>query len=442
MKPSSLILLSAAISLCSAGAYARDSHNINRGWRFSPGDIPGAEAPAFDDSSWQTVNVPHDFQIHQPWVAPDASEKGDKTNEMANIASRLSSRGFKEMGQGWYRKTFTPDASWNGQRVLLDFEGIMLVGDVWLNGERIGGTDYGYLGFESDITGKLKYGEPNVIAVRADTGKPENSRWYTGGGLYRDVNINVTDPKQYFTRHGLHITTPVVDPARSTVVVDAEMANYVKADSLEVGIDIIGPDGSKVYAGRNRLWNNRRQKVREFRIDSIAIDNALLWDCENPNLYTLEATLYRPDGTVADKVSERFGIRKLEFSPEFGMKLNGKKVLLKGIANHHTLGALGAAAYPAAIEKRIKMLKDFGFNHIRSSHNPYSKSLLDLCDEYGILVVDELYDKWTGQYCGGRTDWTERWQHDVPEWVRRDRNHPCVVFWSCRTSSCKVSMSA
>lgn len=430
MKPSSLILLSAAMSLCSAGVYARDSHNINRGWRFSPGDIPGAEAPAFDDSSWQTVNVPHDFQIHQPWVAPDASEKGDKTNEMANIASRLSSRGFKEMGQGWYRKTFTPDASWNGQRVLLDFEGIMLVGDVWLNGERIGGTDYGYLGFESDITGKLKYGEPNVIAVRADTGKPENSRWYTGGGLYRDVNINVTDPKQYFTRHGLHITTPVVDPVRSTVVVDAEMANYVKADSLEVGIDIIGPDGSKVYAGRNRLWNNRRQKVREFRIDSIAIDNALLWDCENPNLYTLEATLYRPDGTVADKVSERFGIRKLEFSPEFGMKLNGRKVLLKGIANHHTLGALGAAAYPAAIEKRIKMLKDFGFNHIRSSHNPYSKSLLDLCDEYGILVVDELYDKWTGQYCGGRTDWTERWQHDVPEWVRRDRNHPCVVFWS------------
>ena len=265
MKPSSLILLPLAMSLGLTAAHARDTHNINSGWRFSPGDIAGAEAPAFDDSSWQSVNLPHDFQIHQPWVAPDAAEQGDKTNEMANIASRLSSRGFKEMGKGWYRKAFTPDASWDGKRVLLDFEGIMLVGDVWLNGRRIGGTDYGYLGFESDISKLLKYGEPNVIAVCADTGKPENSRWYTGGGLYRDVNINVTDPSQYFTRHGLHITTPVVSPERSTVVVDAEMANYVKADSIEVGIEITAPDGSKVYSGRNKLWNYRRQKVREFR---------------------------------------------------------------------------------------------------------------------------------------------------------------------------------
>lgn len=407
-------------------------NNINFDWKFCYGNdqMSGVENPEFDDSGWQTVNLPHDFQIHQPWVAPASDERADKSNLMANISSRLSSRGFKEMGQGWYRKTFTPDEAWQGRRVLLDFEGIMLVGDVYLNGERIGGTDYGYLGFEIDITKLLKYGEPNVIAVKADTGKPENSRWYTGGGLYRDVNIRITDAKQYFTRHSLAITTPVVDPVRSTVVVDAEIATYTKIDSLCVGLKITDKDGAVVYDVTKKIRNNRRQKVREFRLDSIALDSVDLWDCESPNLYTLEACVYRPDGTVADKTTERFGIRSVEISPEFGLKLNGKKVLLKGIANHHTLGALGAAAYPRAIEKRIQMLKDFGFNHIRSSHNPYSESFLNLCDEYGILVVDELYDKWTTQYAGGRTPWTQRWQEDVPEWVKRDRNHPSIVFWS------------
>lgn len=418
------------IALSGGSTSAKETLNFNFDWQFQPGANSGAESPDYDASGWQTVDLPHDFQISQPWIAPSSGDTGDKSNEMANIASRLSSRAFKEMGEGWYRKQFTPDPEWKGKRVLLDFEGIMLVGDVWLNGEPIGGTDYGYLGFECDITDKLKYGQPNVIAVRADTGNPENSRWYTGGGLYRDVNIKISDPLQYFTRHSLAITTPIVGEKESTIVVDAELANYVKADSITVGIEILDKEGKSIYATKKNLWNNRRQKIREFRLDSIALHDAALWDTENPYLYTLKATLYRPDGSIADTETERFGIRSVEFSPEFGMKLNGKKVLLKGIANHHTLGALGAAAYPRAMEKRIKMLKGFGFNHIRTSHNPYSESFLDLCDENGILVVDELYDKWTRQYAGGRTPWETRWQKDVPEWVRRDRNHPSVVFWS------------
>lgn len=419
-----------AATFLASSAVAQETININFGWNFSLGSHPGAEAPSYDISGWEIVNLPHDYQISQPWVAPDASDRGDKTNEMANIASRLSSRAFKEMGEGWYRKTFTPDPSWKGKRVLLDFEGIMLVGDVYLNGERIGGTDYGYLGFEADISKKLKFGEPNVIAVKADTGKPENSRWYTGGGLYRDVNIKVGDSQQYFTRHSLAITTPVAEASHSVIVIDGELANYVKADSITVGLEILDMKGNTVYENKSKLWNNRRQKIREFRLDSLSLDNVTLWDTENPYLYTLKATLYRPDGTVADTSTERFGIRKVEFSSEYGMKLNGRKVLLKGIANHHTLGALGAAAYPRAMEKRIQLLKQFGFNHVRTSHNPYSESFLDLCDEYGILVVDELYDKWTKQYAGGRTSWEERWQKDVPEWIKRDRNHPSVVFWS------------
>lgn len=408
----------------------RHVENMNFDWKFTPGDNTHFADVNFDDSGWGVVNLPHDFQIHQDWVAPSPDEKPDLENPMANIKSRLSARGFKEMGTGWYRKNFVPSEDWRGKRVLLDFEGILLVGDVFLNGEYIGGTDYGYLGFEVDITDKLKFGEPNVIAVKADTGDTDNSRWYTGAGLYRDVNIVITDPMQYFTRHPLSITTPIAETSHSTVVVDGEIATHIKADSIGVGISVYDPKGELVYEKLSKHWVHPRQQIREFRLDSLSLDNVDLWDCENPSLYTLRATLYHPDGSIADQISERFGIRNIEFSPEFGFKLNGKKVLFKGIANHHTLGALGAAAYPKAIEKRIKMLKDFGFNHIRTSHNPYSQSFLDLCDENGILVVDELYDKWMRQYCGGRTDWEVRWQKDIPEWVRRDRNHPSVVLWS------------
>lgn len=404
--------------------------NFNFDWRFHAGDISNANEMVFDDSKWQTVVVPHDFQISQPWVPPAKGEKADNSDIASNVKSRLSSRGFKEMGIGWYRKTFVPDNAWKGKRIIIDFEGIMLVGDVYLNGQYIGGTDYGYLGFDVDISKIVKFGQENVLAVKANTQKPENSRWYTGGGLYRDVKLIVTDSKQYFTRHPLYITTPKVSEDQSTVLVQAEMACYINVKNFKVNTQILDAEGNIVSDITNNIEYNRGQKIKEYLVDSITLKSPKLWSCENPHLYKAVVTLYRPDGTIADQVSENFGIRWFEFSPEFGFKLNGKKVLLKGIANHHSLGALGAAAYPKAIEKRIQLLKQFGFNHIRTSHNPYSKSFLDLCDKYGILVVDELYDKWLTQYSGGRVEWVNLWQHDVPEFVRRDRNHPSVVMWS------------
>ncbi len=419
--------------LCCASFYsgASDLVSLNRGWIFHRGDLPGAELSSYDAKDWKTINVPHDFQISQAWVKPSADEKADADNPVANVASRLSSRGFKEMGSVWYRKNLFAEPAWKGKRILLDFQGIMLVGDVYLNGERIGGTDYGYLGFEIDITDKLKYGEENLIAVKADTGDPENSRWYTGGGLYRDVNLKITDPELYFERHPLYITTPGAEKERAVVNIQAEIANYIQGlDSLTLRAVIRDRNGNEVYNRLEKHPFNAKQKIKEYHLDSFVLQEPELWDCENPNLYTATITLYRPDGSVADETSRRFGVRKIEYSPKYGFKLNGKKVLLKGIANHHTLGALGAAAYPRAMEKRIQLLKEFGFNHIRCSHNPYSESLMDLCDEYGILVVDELYDKWLKQYAGGRKDWMEQWPKDVPEWVKRDRNHPSVVMWS------------
>lgn len=420
----------ALLPAVAAGDASRIVETLNFDWRFHAGDAAGAERPGYDDSAWQVVTVPHDFQISQPWVAPEKGEKADNSDAASNVKSRLSSRGFKEMGIGWYRKTITPDASWKGRRVVLDFEGIMLVGDVYLNGQRVGGTDYGYVGFDIDVTKLLKYGQPNVIAVKANTQRPENSRWYTGGGLFRDVNLVVTDAQQYFTRHPLYITTPRVSEREATVKIQAELACYLKIKELSVGVAIKDAAGATVYETKKAIPFNRGQKINEHLIDSITLTAPQLWSCETPNLYTAEVTLLRPDGTVADRVSEHFGVRSIEYSPEFGFKLNGKKVILKGIANHHTLGALGAAAYPRAMEKRIQLLKEYGFNHVRTSHNPYSKSFLDLCDKYGMLVVDELYDKWLTQFAGGRTEWVNLWQQDVPEFIRRDRNHPSVVMWS------------
>lgn len=410
----------------------REIVDFNRGWSFRYGDIDrDVVAAGMDDDDWIAVNLPHDFQIHQPWVAPSADESADMSNSVANVKSRLSSRGFKEMGRGWYRKSFVPDSAWSGKRVSVDFGGIMLVGDVYLNDERVGGTDYGYLGFEIDLTDRLQYGKPNVIDVVADTGEPENSRWYTGGGLFRDVKFVVTDKNLYFDRHPVYITTPSVSRDSASVVIMAQFTSRLRdIKELPMRLRVMSPVGDTIIDKPVAVPFNRRQRTREYRIDSITITSPSLWECESPSLYTAQLELYNPDGTVADCVEETFGIRSVEYSPDFGLKLNGKKVLLKGIANHHTLGALGAAAFERAMEKRILMLKDFGFNHVRTSHNPYSESFLDLCDRHGILVVDELYDKWLTKYAGGRNEWINQWQKDVPEFVRRDRNHPSVIMWS------------
>ena len=432
MKKTVITILAALLALnVSADNAAREERNIDFGWKFHAGDISDAASVTLDDADWRTVDLPHDFQIEQPWVAPDKNEKANNSDMASNVRSRLSARGFKEMGIGWYRYTFTPGEEMKNRRVLVDFEGIMLVGDVYLNGERIGGTDYGYVGFDIDITHQLKYGQKNVIAVKADTRNPDNSRWYTGGGLFRDVHLVLTDPQLYFTRNPLEITTPKADNQSATVKIQAEMAFYLdKNQSLDVNTKIIDTAGRTVADHTTKVSFNRAQKVCEHPLDSLFLSSPNLWSCESPYLYQAQITLYRADGTIADQVTEPFGIRTLEYSPAFGLKLNGKKVLLKGIANHHTLGALGAAAYPRAIEKRIQLLKSFGFNHIRTSHNPYSKELLNLCDRYGILVVDELYDKWLTQYAGGREEWVNLWQKDIPEFIKRDRNHPSVVMWS------------
>ena len=390
---------------------------LNFGWEFRLND----------EGEWRKVNVPHDFQIEQPWVAPAADEKADNTDVAANIKSRLSSRGFKEMGKGYYRLHYTPAKELEGQRVLLDFEGIMYTADVYLNHKHIGGTNYGYVGFEIDITDELDYGKDNLIEVVADTREPNNSRWYTGGGLIRDVRVVATPKDRFFNRHPLYITTR----DNRFVSVSAEFTNRTKDKATAIRLQILDPDGKEVYSTTTEIARHKMTRHQEARIATdVEIADAKVWDIDSPYLYSVKAQLLKDDGSIADEACDDFGFRTVEFGPDFGMKLNGKKVLLKGYANHHTLGALGAAAYPKAIEKRLKLIKQFGMNHIRTSHNPYSRDFIKLCDKYGILLVDELYDKWTRQHTGGKVAFEEHWQQEVPEWVKRDRNSPSVVLWS------------
>ena len=396
----------------------REVETLNFDWQFSR------------DASFKTVenvNVPHDFQISQPWVAPSTGEKADNTDAAANIKSRLSARGFKEIGTGWYKKILNiKNERLKGKRILLDFEGVMLTADVYLNGQRIGGTDYGYVGFEIDITNQLKYGQPNEILVKAETQDEKASRWYTGGGLFRDVNLITTSSELYLERHPLYITTR----DNRYVNVGVEFTNRGRQKEVAIELKIYAPDGTCVYESKENFTRRAASRTQEVRMKEVEITSPKLWDVDHPNLYRAEVTLMTKDGKVTDSYSEHFGIRTIEYGPAFGLKLNGKKVLLQGYANHHTLGALGAAAYPRAIEKRLKLMKEFGINHIRTSHNPYSRQFIELCDKYGILVVDELYDKWTRQHSGTRAPFMNHWAYDVSEWVKRDRNSPSVVMWS------------
>ncbi len=414
-------LLASILGICCTTSVLAQNQNepvritqpFNFGWKFKAGEVQNAQSPTYDDHDWRKLDLPHDFQFEQPW---DQS------------ASR--SRGFKAMGVGWYRKTFKADSGWKGKRILIDFEGIMLTGEVWLNGRKIGGTGYGYLGFESDMADVIKFDADNVLAVRASTGESGDSRWYTGGGLFRDVHLVVKN-RIAIARHGVFVTTPSVSDRNAEVGIQVEVDGIKDGQQeLEIQAKIFSPDGKQVTETRSPAPKKSKLAAVEVALPKANVSNPQLWSCENPNLYSAEVALLL-DGKVIDEFTDRFGIRTIEFSKAHGLEVNHKKVFLKGAANHHDLGAVGAAAYETSITRMMDQLKAFGFNHIRTSHNPYSESFLKLADQKGILIVDELYDKWGSKVAwAGSEPWNDLWYDNVKEWIKRDRNHPSVVMWS------------
>lgn len=398
-----------------ATATERETILMNFDWKFCLGEVDGAEKATLDDSGWRRLDLPYDYQLNMPW------------KETANKA-----RAFKEMSGAWFRKTFRPDETWKGRRVIIDFEGLMYYGDVYLNGEKVGSTEYGYCGFECDVTGKLHYGQDNLLAVYTNTGTDGGSRWYTGGGINRDVRIIVKDYMS-LARHGIYVVSEKQADGSWSVRAQAEMeGSLLDKGRVELQASVLDAQGNVVAVSDiTAAPAQSRLRLVEVPIAEMRVTAPKLWDIDSPNLYTCVVSM-RVDGRETDRDSTRFGFRTIEFGKDFGFKLNGRKVFMQGIANHTDFGGVGVATYRRAIERQLKQLRAFGFNAVRCSHNPYPEVFYDLCDELGFVVVDELVDKWSndGNCWGGRKSFMNIWPELLTEWVKRDRNHPCVVMWS------------
>ena len=386
---------------------------LNFDWAFAEGDPQGAEAPCFDDASWQIVHLPHDWSVRGPF---DPDVEGGGAN------------GYRPRGIGWYRKRFPTPAGMAGRRAFVEFEGVYMAPDVWLNGTHLGKRYNGYLGFHLDLTPHLRpEGEENVLAVRVDNSVPGTSRWYTGSGIYRHAWLVATG-EVHVLPWGTRVTTPRITGDAATVAVETEVANASPERRLcELHTTILDSVGATVAeaVGRAPVASGETALFHQ----ELEVATPRLWSPETPQLYTAVSTLSDERGEQ-DAYRTPFGIREITLHPDSGLLVNGAKVIAKGVNIHHDLGCLGAAAFDRAIERRLAILKRMGCNAVRLSHNPHAPALLDLCDRMGILVFDEAFDKWTPQYNGGMAPFEDTWRSDLRDWLARDRNHPCVFLWS------------
>jgi beta-galactosidase len=386
--------------------------SFDRGWRFHKGDPAGAERPGFDDARWRVLDLPHDWAIEGPFDPGVGPHQG----------------ALPYFGTAWYRKRFEVPASARGRFHSLEIDGAMSNATVFLNGRELGSRPYGYIGFAVDLTPHLVLGGENVLAVRLAP-EPESSRWYPGAGLYRHVWVDATGPV-HVERWGTFVTTPAVGDAGATVSVRTELRNR-EAEPARVALEVAILDAEGREVARSASEPTVPGGATSAALARITVLRPERWDIDRPYLYTAVATVRRGD-EVLDRHETPFGIRTIEWGPGRGFVLNGRRVPLRGVCNHHDLGALGAAVNRRAIERQLEILKRMGTNAIRTSHNPPAPELLDAADRMGFLVVDEAFDMWGktkirnghGKYFA---EWGER---DLRDMIRRDRNHPSVVMWS------------
>src|ERR1043166_5290979 len=397
-------------------------------WHFIKDSIAGAELIGFDDSKWRVLDLPHDWSIEDLPEQIPGKTIGPFSKESEG-ALNGGSTGHTVGGAGWYRKTFTIDATDKNKLISVYFEGVYMETDIWVNGNYTGSHKHGYTSFYFDITKYCKpVGEKNVIAVRV-MNRGKNSRWYSGSGIYRHVKLVVSDAL-HLDIWGIYITTPKVSAGEATVKIISNLSNEKnKKSDIKIRTRLLDATGKLVAESGTSSSINANDKAQITQ--DIAIKSPKLWSPGSPYLYRAEITVLVNDH-IEDLATTNFGIRTISFSAENGFVLNGKKIELRGGCVHHDNGILGAAAIDRAEERRIELLKANGFNAIRSSHCPPSPAFLDACDRLGMLVIDEAFDMWEkpknpDDYHKFFDEW---WERDISSMVLRDRNHPSVILWS------------
>ena len=387
---------------------------IDLNWRFTIGDPNGASLPGYNDSNWKYLSLPHDWMIEQRVAEQNPSG---------------TAGGFYPGGIGWYRKTIDLSEYSNKEQFYLLFEGVMMNADVFFNGTHLGRQAYGYSSFYHDITELVRQDSLNVIAVRTDCSKLPRDRWYSGGGIYRHVRL-ITTSDLHIQLWGESVSSVIDSSGRVQLDISLDFLNKGRKNRrFEVWYDIVGPGGKLVADGKSSEYLDRESSGRTSR--SFIIEDPLLWSPETPDLYTVHCYLMDRNKKL-DHISIQHGIRTAEFDPDRGFVLNGKKVVLKGVCLHHDGGELGAAVPLESWKRRFELLKELGVNALRLAHNPHAPEVLDLCDQMGFLVIDEMYDKWeqpwTGAAEGHKLE--ENWERDLSNFIRRDRNHASVILWS------------
>jgi hypothetical protein len=411
------------------GADAADSVRVdqrfNKDWRFHMGSADNAQQPGFEDEDWRALKLPHDWSVEQPF----APEKG------------ASGTGYLPGGIGWYRKTFTVPAHWQGKRLFIEFEGVYRNSEVWINGHHLGRRPSGYTGFHYELTPRVNFGEPNVVAVRVQRRNVADSRWYPGSGIYRNVWLKVRSPV-HIRRFGTAVRTPRVTDEEAAVSINTTAVNDKESkQSATLTTTIVSP------GGREFPTQQRSHVIDAGESYTFAqwgqVEAPKRWSVDQPRLYRA-VTRLSINGELRDRKVTRFGIRSFHFHPDRGFFLNGESTTLKGVCLHHDAGPLGAAVPRDVLKRRLKLLKNTGVNAVRAGHTPMSPAFYQLCDQLGLLVMDEAFDEWMlgkRKWVGGRNvggaegfgynRWFEQWaERDLATLVRRNRNRPSVIMWS------------
>lgn len=409
-----LFLLTTILLDTYAAVSPRQVNSFNNDWAFHLGEIKDAYLPDFSDTNWRILNIPHDWSIEGEFSANNPSGSGG---------------GALPGGIGWYRKAFTIDKNLKGKKIFIDFDGIYMNSEVWINGKSLGIRPYGYISFRYDLTNQIRYGEKNVIAVRVDNSEQPNSRWYSGCGIYRNVWLTVTDPV-HVDLWGTYVTAQKVSKDTASVEISSVIKNENKnKEIILLSTSIIDAEGKEIRT-INSFQSVPSRGIVNVK-QGINLPNPILWSLENPYLYSVQTKIF-VGKKLKDDYSTPFGVRSFTFDADKGFFLNGVQTKIKGVCLHHDLGALGSAVNTRAIERQLEIMKNMGVNGIRTSHNPPAPELLQLCDKMGFIVMDETFDMWRKKktaydYSRFFNEWHER---DLTDHILRDRNHPSVFMWS------------